>query len=61
MPLKVLLEIIDRPGPVIDSSARYLPVERLGYLFDSKKIQELFDHLFIAVAEHSFDDGIVAQ
>ena len=61
MPLKVLSEIIDRPGPVIDSSARYLPVERFGYLFNSKNIKEPFDHLFIAVAEHSFDDGIVTK
>jgi hypothetical protein len=61
MSLKVLSEIIDRPGPVIDSSARYLPVECFGYLFDSKNIKELLDCLFITVAEHSFDDGIVAK
>jgi len=52
---------MNRPRPVIDPSARCLPVEDFSYLFDSIIIKKLLDRILIAVTEHRLHDGVLAE
>ena len=61
MPMKILSKKMNRPRPVIDSPARYLPIEDFSYLFNSVIIKKLPDRILVAVTEYRLDDGVVAE
>jgi hypothetical protein len=61
MPLKIFSKKIDRPGPVIISPARYLPVEDFSYVLDSIIIKKLLNRCFVAIIEYSLHNGVVTE
>jgi len=61
MPLKIFLKEIDGPGPIIISSARYLPVEDFSYVLDSIIIKKLLNCFFVAIIEYRLHDGFVTE
>jgi len=61
MPFKIFSKEIDRPGAVIISPARCLPVEDFSDVIDSIIIKKLLNRFFIAVIEYRLHNGVVAE